>query len=857
MKSFILSVAFIFLTTLSFSQLSLIETHQNPSCNGDCNGIIAITPNNMVGAVSYTWNPLGSTGSTINGLCAGTYTVLAEDAASNTASLSITLTDPPVFTSSISASGNVSCFGGNNGYATVTPSGPATTYQWSNGSNVPTVSNLLAGVYSVTLTNSFGCTTTSTVAIIQPTQLTSTSTHLNASCFGICNGSISISVSGGTAPYTYASSLGTTTPSLTNVCSGAYTYTITDNAGCISMQYVVVSQTSQLNITSTITDASCGACNGSIIGTAFGGNPPYLYTWAPTGPPGTMYPNLCAGSYTLQITDANGCVKSNSFVVNAIGSGSLSGVSPSFSITNETCLGSGDGSVDLSLSGSNPGPFTYQWDNGPTSEDLYNVSSGNYQVTVFDAGMACLITTASVSATGINCGSISGNVFIDNNTDCIKNSGDVDFQGALVIANPGNRYGYADAMGNYTINNLVYGTYSVSLNVSTIYVPSCTTALNKTINSGSPAAINTDFSAGFNSAVQPDMNVSGSSSNIAPGFVGSTYYYLSNLNNVNGTGLFKATLPPGFVSTLQTVTPSTYTVSGDTVIWNFSNITYSGGPAYFYLQFVTPLSTPLGSIFNTCMYTEPNVPDFNPANNTYCHQCTVTGSYDPNDKTVSPVGSTAAGYIPFVTTDLTYLIRFQNTGNGPAVNIVVKDTVSPNVDISTFEMLSASHNYQLDILDGNVLRWKFNNIMLADSGSNEPASHGYIQYRIKRNPVYTPGLEIKNTAYIYFDFNAPVVTNTALNTIEYITGIKNSAVNENEWNAYPNPNSGTLYLSNPSGLKEQSLVTVINSIGQTVHEESMNSNYKTLDLNKLNNGVYFVKVTSDSKSIIKRIVLNK
>ena len=172
-------------------------------------------------------------------------------------------------------------------------------------------------------------------------------------------------------------------------------------------------------------------------------------------------------------------------------------------------------------------------------------------------------------------------------------------------------------------------------------------------------------------------------------------------------------------------------------------------------------------------------------------------------------------------------------------------------------MLGSSHNYNIEILPGNILKWKFNNIMLPDSNSNEPASHGYIQYRIKRNNNNTPGTQIKNTAYIYFDFNEPVVTNTAINTIETITGIKSTSSNNDEWNVYPNPSTGVLYIVNSSSVKEASQFQVINSIGQTVLEETINNNFKNIDLSKLNNGVYFVKITSDKSSTVKRIVLSK
>lgn len=147
--------------------------------------------------------------------------------------------------------------------------------------------------------------------------------------------------------------------------------------------------------------------------------------------------------------------------------------------------------------------------------------------------------------------------------------------------------------------------------------------------------------------------------------------------------------------------------------------------------------------------------------------------------------------------------------------------------------------------------------MLADSNSNEPASHGYIQYRIKRTTNNTPGTQIKNTAYIYFDFNDPVVTNTAINTIETVTGIKSHSLNENEWNVYPNPSTGVLYIVNHSSFKEASQIQVLNSIGQTVFEETITGNYKNIDLSKLNNGIYFVKIVSDKQSSVKRIVLSK
>jgi hypothetical protein len=608
------------------------------------------------------------------------------------------------------------------------------------------------------------------------------------------------------------------------------------------------------------TNVSCGGSNdGSIFANVNGGVAPYTYSWTPSGQSSPFLQGLLPGIYSLTIIDANGCVATNSASINTSGTGPLTNVTTTLTPYQETCLYSGDGAIDIAIGGSNPGPFTYQWNNGSTTQDITNLITNNYTVTIFDAAMNCMTYTSAITANGTNCGSINGNAFIDNNADCVKNTGDNNLLNGFIVANPGSHYGYTNANGDYFINNLPFGTYSLSINnMYNGLISTCTTTISSTINSGQPNSYSNNLSAGFNSTTQPDINVSIWSGGIVPGFSNFITYNLNNLNNVNGSGIFKAVLPTTFIPNITMASPVTYTLSGDTVMWLFSNLNYSSNnSASFVVQFTTPMSTPLGSIFTSCAYAQTSTPDFNLANNTYCYSRIVTGSYDPNDKTPNPIGVGATGDIAASVTDLTYLIRFQNTGNGPAVNIVVKDTLSSNVNVNTFEMLGSSHNYNIEILPGNILKWKFNNIMLPDSNSNEPGSHGYIQYRIKRTNNNTPGTQIKNTAYIYFDFNEPVVTNTAINTIETITGIKSSFNTNDEWNVFPNPSTGILYIVNSSSVKEESQIQVINSIGQTVLEETITSNYKNIDLSKLNNGVYFVKIISDKQSVIKRVVLSR
>ncbi len=842
------------------SQLVAVTSVTNANC-GQANGAICVNATGGMGAFSFFWSN-GANTSCINLIQGGAYTYTVIDLNSCVVSSSVIVNSIGGPSVSVSSQTNISCFGGCNGIASTSVSGtPPYIYNWSNGQVSASATNLCAGLYTVSVTDNAGCVGSTTVNITQPTQLNAVASSTGASCFGACNGSANIIASGGTGAYTYSWNTAPpqNTPFVTNLCPAMMQCTITDANGCTLTRTVVITQPPPMNISISHTNASCGGtCDGSANAMITGGNAPYTFQWIPSGGNGIFAQNLCAGNYIFQATDNNGCVGTGSVNILSNGSSSLPNATITSTRYNETCLQTGDGSIDLSITGTNPGPFTYLWSNGATTQDITNVPSNTYWVNITDGSSNCMTLTDTVNSIGSNCGTVTGNIFIDNNSDCIKNTGDNNYNSAGVIINPGNRLGYTNSNGDYSINNLPYGTYSVSINniLPNVY-PSCTTTLTSTVNAGSPNSSNNNLSVAFNSVVQPDLQVSAWNGGIVPGFVCRMNYNLSNLNQINGTGLYKVILPPAFIPNITNASPNTYTVSGDTIIWNFSNVTFSSNLITFYVDFTVPLSTPLGSTFTSCIFAQPNTTDLNYANNTYCYARMVTGSYDPNDKTPNPIGIGSTGDIAASVTDLTYLIRFQNTGNGPAVNIMVSDTLSSNVNLNTFEMLGASHNYNIDILPGNVLRWKFNNIMLVDSGTNEPASHGYIQYRIKRTANNTPGTQIKNTANIYFDFNAPVITNTAINTIETITGIHAQSINDNGWNVYPNPSNGVLYLVNSSMLKESGQIQVLNAIGQTVFEESMNGNYKNIDLSKLNNGIYFVKISSDKQSVIKRVVLSK
>ncbi|MEX2588575.1 MAG: SBBP repeat-containing protein [Chitinophagales bacterium] len=147
---------------------------------------------------------------------------------------------------------------------------------------------------------------------------------------------------------------------------------------------------------------------------------------------------------------------------------------------------------------------------------------------------------------------------------------------------------------------------------------------------------------------------------------------------------------------------------------------------------------------------------------TFC--LTVIGAYDPNDKQVFPEGLTSNQYIQD-DTELEYLIRFQNTGTDTAFTVIIRDTFSSFLDIPSIQLGSSSHDYTFNIYGQGIAEWTFNNILLPDSHVNEPASHGYVKYKISQKPNNTAGTLIENRAGIYFDFNLPVITNTVFNTV--------------------------------------------------------------------------------------------
>ena len=308
------------------------------------------------------------------------------------------------------------------------------------------------------------------------------------------------------------------------------------------------------------------------------------------------------------------------------------------------------------------------------------------------------------------------------------------------------------------------------------------------------------------------------------------------------------TYPAGVSPVLSSIQNSSYTISGNTITWNLSSTAASftnydvilfsvpGGLINGAQHFFTSTITPTGSVTDCGTY-----------NNNGSLLQILGNSYDPNDKNAStdymnenyPLGYLDA----FIDDALSYTIRFQNTGTAPAQNIYIIDTLSAQLDWSSFTLLEATHPIQVVNLGNGIMRFEFNQIWLPDSTSNEPESHGHLTYRIKENAGNPIMSTIENTAYIYFDWNDPIITNTTFHQNMWLDQI-------NELNGdlqiYPNPAQTQISL----GLTEPTQIQIKDINGKVIFNGLVVAG-QNIDIQTLEGGIYLIEGGRQKGKFIK------
>ncbi len=353
---------------------------RNVLCNGGASGGVLVLVTGGTEPYAYEWST-GQTGTNeIGNLPAGDYGVTITDANGCVLSETVTLAEPPTLATTVVADDPL-CFGQNNGSATAVAGGgtPPYAFAWNDGQLGATAENLAAGVYTVTVTDANTCEQTMTVELTQPAELTVNVSAPVIACAGDSTGFATAMPQGGVTPYQYQWSTGATTAFIDDLPAGLYSLTVTDANECaVTVPVISITELPALMLTFDVVDILCSDENTGVISSNItGGAPPYTYLWE-TGDTTPGISGLGPGTYSLTVTDANGCeVEGSATVVQT------PGLSVGIDITPIDCAGENTG-VAAAIVNGGTGPYDYLWSNGNILPILTSLPAGTYSVTVID-----------------------------------------------------------------------------------------------------------------------------------------------------------------------------------------------------------------------------------------------------------------------------------------------------------------------------------------------------------------------------------------------------------------------------------------------------------------------------------------
>jgi uncharacterized repeat protein (TIGR01451 family) len=454
---------------------------------------------------------------------------------------------------------------------------------------------------------------------------------------------------------------------------------------------------------------------------------------------------------------------------------------------------------------------------------------------------------------------IVGFTYKDNSNNCIKDSGDIGIKNV-----PMKIYNSASTLlgSTYTASNGVYhfldsaNTYNVI--VDTTGMPFKTTCIYPGLDSTvTVAVLDTNVNFALNCKAGFDIGIQ-SIATCGIVFPGQTHMLrvnggdLSHWYNLNcaagmgGTLSFVVSGPVNYMGPASgALVPN---VVGNTFTYVISDFATINNQTDFRILLQPFTTAQAGDVICVTAKVTPIGGDNYPNNNNYVACYNIVNSYDPNIKEVYPID-----VAPFYNDWLTYTIHFQNTGNAPAFNIKLTDTLDTELDLNTFQVIDYSHANNTT-LNGRIMTVNFSNIQLPDSSSDPEGSIGFIQYRLKPKSTWARPYKIKNTAYIYFDFNSPIVTNTTYNSIlDISTGVAEQK--ESIASVYPNPSNGlfTIELST----KEKQNLQLFDMSGNVVLSQTIENGKATIDANYLAAGIYNISIKGNDSVSNKKLVIVK
>lgn len=462
-----------------------------------------------------------------------------------------------------------------------------------------------------------------------------------------------------------------------------------------------------------------------------------------------------------------------------------------------------------------------------------------------------------------SCGTLNGNLYIDNNGNCIKDATENGlFWTPIAAVNTSVsdtfNAGWADHNGDYSIS-LPPGSYTIIPNyyysypgltlANALVSPSCPSTGTYALSVTAGSSTTKDFAYTCTPISSYDAEVVVSGGCFVPGDSTSVYiwggswswYYHFSCIAAGISTTVTVNLDPKltYLGSSYGLTP---TVSGSTLTYTLSSAAdisrfYSG------IMVKTPTTATIGDTIKISAYIAPlsTITDPVLANNTYNYKKAVASSYDPNIKEVSPIGFGTEGYIK-PNEEMTYTIHFQNTGTAAAKNITIADEIDGDLDINSLHILGSTHNANL-YKDGKTIKFRFENINLPDSGTNYKGSMGSVTYAIKQQKNLKPGTKMTNTAAIYFDYNAPIITNTTLNTIVIPTKIDQVMMGDQVVKVYPNPANNALFVSMENN--DNFTVRIMDMLGRLVVSQSTNDGKINMNTVSVPNGLYIVNINDN------------
>lgn len=438
---------------------------------------------------------------------------------------------------------------------------------------------------------------------------------------------------------------------------------------------------------------------------------------------------------------------------------------------------------------------------------------------------------------------INGKLFVDFNSNNMQDINEPNLPYKKIMESNTGNVAFSQPDGEYTIGVFDTGNFVVGAEILNYY-------------NNVPASHNAYFS-GFqqidslnNFAIQPAVTINDLCVSITPiddfqsGFNSG---YMISYENV-GTTIQSPTLIffPDNDLTFVSANPIPNSITTDSLVWNIGPINPFEPGGTIYVTVNVNAGTPIGTIINSSVRIEPVVGDANPVCNYDDSEELTTSSVDPNDILVNEdtVFTSQLSSPPF----LEYIIRFQNTGNDTAIMVKIINLPPFELDSSSFALVTSSHPVNIRYISSSrFLEFKFDDIFLPDSNINEPASHGFIRYRIKPKSTLVAGDSINNNAAIYFDFNAPVITNNAVTEIVQPTSINEWTSNIEGLAIYPNPANNRITIKPNQLTTANYQLTIIDLFGRLIFQSLIKDQQAPIAINvsSFSKGVYFIEVGND------------